>query len=686
MMTVNEKRYGKLLEPYYIGPVKIRNRIIKTAAETGFSNKDDGYVNETLKAFYETQAKGGAGAIYVEGPGIDYPLAKTTPEGIRIDDDKYISGLSELTDAIHKHSCPAFVQLLHAGPWHRAGLQPVAASASDSSDRVGMQPPRELSISEIERIVDQFACAAERAQKAGFDGVDINAAAAHLLSTFLSRHWNKREDAYGCQNIESRARIVIEIIQEIKKRLGQDYPVGVVINGAEYGGDDGISIEESQSLARIMEQAGANSIQVRSYMFGNILSLWPEQLLYPEPLEHLPSALDWSRNGAGAYVPLAAAVKQVVSIPVITVGRLDPALGEKVLRDDKADFIGMCRRLLADPELPNKIASGDLEDIAPCTACLGCLQSFRINRYLRCRVNSALGKEREYQITPVKTKKKVVVIGGGPGGMEAARVAASRGHDVTLYDREHKLGGLLPVAELVKGHTIEDLSALTKYFKHQIVKFGVKVSLGKEIDFESIKRKKPDVVIVATGGLSDMPEIPGINERIVVSSTDLHRKLKIYLRVFSPHVLRWLTKFWMPVGKRVVIIGGAMQGCELAEFLVKRGRQVTIVEESETLGDRMGTDQQLRLLKWFQEKRVVVLTQVKCEEIKENGITIVTKEGIRRTIVADTIVPALPVNGDMELMEMLGDIVPEIYAVGDCREPGLIIDAVADGARVGHTI
>jgi len=297
-----------------------------------------------------------------------------------------------------------------------------------------------------------------------------------------------------------------------------------------------------------------------------------------------------------------------------------------------------------------------------------------------------LGKEREYEIRPAEKRKQVLIVGGGPGGMEAARVAALRGHDVTLYVREGKLGGLLPIAELVKGRKIEDLSALIKYFQCQIIKLGVKVNLGKEIDVESIDRTKADVVIVATGGLPSIPDISGINERIVVSSTDLHRKLKIYLRVFSPHVLRWLTKFWMPVGKRVVIIGGALQGCELAEFLVKRGRQVTIVEESDTLGDGMGTDQQLRLLKWFQEKRVTVLTQVKCEEITENGITIVTKEGIRKTIVADTIVPALPVNGDMELTEMLGDIVPAIYAVGDCREPGLIIDTVADGARVGHTI
>ncbi|MCP4608286.1 MAG: FAD-dependent oxidoreductase [Planctomycetes bacterium] len=680
------KRFENLLEPYHIGPVKIRNRIIKTAAETGFFNKDDGYVNGRMKAFYEAQAKGGAGAVYVEGPGIDYPLGKTNLDGIRIDDDKYISGLSELTDAIHKHNCPAFVQLLHAGPWHRAGWQPVAASASDVSERAGMQPPRELSISEIEGIVEQFASAAERAQKAGFDGVDINAAAAHLLSTFLSRHWNKREDAYGCQSLETRARIVIEIIHKIKKRLGQDYPVGVVINGVEYGGDGAMTIEESRELAQIVEQVGADSIQVRSYVFGNIASLWPEQLFYPEPLEHLPEELDWSRTGAGAFVPVAAAVKQAVSIPVITVGRLDPALGEKVLREGKADFIGMCRRLLADPDLPNKVASGRIEDIAPCTACLNCLESFQINRYLRCRVNSALGKEREYEIKPAKKKKRVLIIGGGPGGMEAARVSALRGYDVTLHAREHSLGGLLPTAALVKGLEIENLSELVKYFETQMNKLGVKVKLGKDVNPSEVEKTASDAVILATGGLPSIPDIPGIDGSKVVSNADLHQKLKFYLRLFGPQVLRKLTKFWMPVGKKVIIIGGEMQGCELAEFLVKRGRQVTIVEESETMGDGICSVQRLRLLEWLKNSGVTIRTEVKYDQITDIGLVIITKDGVLETFEADTLIPALPIIPNIDLLKALEGKIPEIYAIGDCQKPGLITDAVADGARVGHSI
>lgn len=479
---------------------------------------------------------------------------------------------------------------------------------------------------------------------------------------------------------------MVDIIQETKRRLGQQYPVGVVINGAEYGGNNGLTIEESQGLARILERAGANSIQVRSYRFGNVTSLWPEQLLYPEPLEQLPTELDWSKTGAGAYVPLAAAIKQVVSIPIITVGRLDPNLGEKALREGKADFIGMCRRLLADPELPNKVASGRLDDIAPCTACLNCLESFRTNRYLRCRINSALGKEREYEIQTAEKKKRVLVIGGGPGGMEAARVAALRGHDVTLHAKEHRLGGLLPTAALVKGLEIEDLSGLVKYFETQISKLGVKVNLGKEVNPSEIAIIQPDAVILATGGLPSIPEILGFNERKVVSSADIHRRLKVYLRLFGPQILRQLTKLWMPMGKNVVIIGGAMQGCELAEFLVKRGRQVTIIEESETLGDGIVSDQRLRLLKWLKKSGVTIRTEVKYDQITDKGLVIITKDGVRETFEADTIITALPILPNIDFLKALEGKIPEIYAAGDCQKPGLIADAIADGARIGHTV
>ncbi|MFC1928568.1 FAD-dependent oxidoreductase [Chloroflexota bacterium] len=707
---VASKRFEKLLEPGRIGSVKTRNRMIKTAAEMGFWSEEELHMNETVKAFYEAIAKGGIGLLTVETPTIDYPISARRKGHYRIDDDKYIKGLSELTQVIHKHGCPTFLQLYHSGPWQTAPLSwrktspgeppyivpgpPIAASPVSINSELDRhnEVPRELTIPEIEEIVDKFASAAVRAQKAGFDGIEINAGSSHLPNSFLSPFWNRRQDAYGCGSLENRARFVTGIIREIKKRLGRDFPVSVIINGIEIGrvigvGDsECLTSEDSRGLARILQEAGADAIHVRSIWLGMfVASIFPDQLFYPEPpisLKSFPEEYDWSHRGAGANVPLAAAMKKVLSIPVITVGRLNPELGEKVLREGKADFIGMTRRLFADPELPNKIASGRLDDIAPCTACGTCSGS----RPKRCRVNAAMGKEQTYVIKQAEKRKKVMVVGGGPAGMEAARVAALRGHEVTLYEKTHKLGGLLPMAALVKGLEVECLLDLVRYLKTQIDKLGVKTELGKEVNASLIEQIKPDVVILATGGIPTIPEITGINKRNVISSPDLHRMLKFYLRFLGPRILRLLTRLWMPIGKRVVIIGGGIHGCELAEFLVKRGRKVTVVDTAETLGEGMVDFQKLYLISWFHKRGVTMMPQVKYEEITDEGLTIVTKEGSRQTIKADSIVPAMSLIPNNGLLKSLEGKVSEIYAIGDCREPNLIVDAIADGSRIARAI
>jgi len=688
-LVKGKAKFERLLEPFYIGNIRTRNRLVKSTAESALYNENDFYISEACKAFYESLAKGGIGLLNVESPTIDYPLSMANLHGFRIDDDKYIPKLGELVQVIHKHHCPTFLQLHHAGPWHMSwatGLKPVAASALPQAELPGFEAPRELSIAEIEEIVLKVVSAAERAQKAGFDGVEINAAASHLFATFLSRLWNRREDAYGCGTLENRARIMTDIITGIKKSLGQDFPVSVIINGLEFGGEGAMTIQESQGIARILEKAGADAIQLRCHKRGYIAALWPEHLFYPEASQPLPKEADWSRRGEGAYVPLAAAIKKVVSIPVTTVGRLDPELGERALREGKLDFIAMTRRLLADPELPNKIASGRLDDIAPCTACLCCLDRIMACKPLRCRINARLGRESEHEVKQAEKKKKVLVIGGGPAGLEAARTAALRGHEVMLCVKEHRLGGLVHTAALVKGLEIEDLLRFIDYFKSQLAKLNVTVRLGTEITPAEIRKIKPDAVILALGGSPTLPDIPGIESPHVLGGADLYARLRFYLRVFGPKILRKMTRLWMPIGKRVVIIGGAIQGCELAEYLVKRGRKVTIVETGEALGEGIGPVNTFCLFGWLSEKGVDMITDVTYQMITPEGLVVTQKDGSTRLIEADTIMTATPLRPNSDLLKALEGTVPEVYAIGDCAEPGLIIDAVADGFRVGHLV
>lgn len=694
---VRKGKFEKLLEPFQIRQVKLKNRMVK-APYSSITADRDGYVTETGISFYEAAARGGVGLSIVEGTAID-PLGVSGSPRLVIYDDRFIPGLSKLARTIHKYDCSVFLQLHHAGPAHSTGAyggqvservsaaQPVAASSLsyDELPAPMQNLPRELTIPEIEDLVQKFTKGAERAQEAGFDGVELHFAHTYLVNSFLSRAWNKRQDAYG-GDLRNRVRFAVDIVQEVRQHVGEDFVVGARINGAEYGSGKGLTSAEAQEIARMLREAGMDYFSVTGWGYGPYeWFLFPEQILYPEPAEVVvPMARKIKKPGA--FVESAEAIRRAASTPVIAAGRLDPELGEWILEKGKADLVAFSRRLIADPELPNKVALGRLEDIAPCTACQGCWGHFVKGEPIRCRVNPAFGREQEYAIKPVEEKKKVMIIGGGPAGMEAAMVAALRGHEVILYEREHKLGGLLPLAAMIKGVEIEDLPALVRYLRTQITKLGVKVELGKEVNLALVEKIKPDVVILATGGTLTVPKIPGINKSNVVSSSDLHRRVKIFLRFLGPRLLRWLTRFWMPIGKRLVIVGGLIQGCEMAEFLVKRGRNVTIVETSNQLGTGIPDVNRVRHLAWLAKKGVTMLSEVRYEEITDKGLTLITKEGETQTIEADTILIATPPEPNTELFKILEGKVPEIYLIGDCKEPKLIVDAIDDGSRIGRAI
>jgi 2,4-dienoyl-CoA reductase (NADPH2) len=697
----------KLLEPGYIGKVKTRNRMIKTAA-LGWILHDDqkGVFRPEGLAYYAAIAKGGVGLQVMEDPAFR-PFTWGRP----FYNDSYIEHEKELVDLMHKYNCPTFVQLTDSRPL--IGLPNTAASSAfNYPSKLDMNNalPKAMSLAEVHEEIDLIAKAGWRCKKAGYDGIEINCACSHMFATFLSRFWNKRTDEYGPQSLENRCRIVVEMIQGIKNLCGADYPVGILMNGYEINvfelgnNTDCSNIEESIATAKIFENAGADSIQVRSASIGNhINGFFPDlYYMFEKGKANNGYGMDmdikkyWPQfvteyDGAGAFIETAGQIKKALHIPVIVVGSMDPRLipdvVENAIRDGKIDFVAMTRPLTADPELPKKIIEGRMDDIRPCAHCITCFPMSR------CRVNAASTRAEGaqmpegYDVQPATTKKKVMIIGAGPAGMEAARVAALRGHEVTLYEKSSRLGGLMPLAAMVKGEHEKILDFVT-YLANQIDKLGVDVKLGKEVNAALVKKVKPDAVIVANGGAATTPNIPGINKSIVMSSDSLHKTLETGLRFIRPFTLRTLTNFYMPIGKKVIIIGGQIQGVQLAEFLAQRGRDVTIVDEDKAanLGLFLPSFVKDRVLLYDRSHGVKILMGVKYGEITDTGMTITTSFGIEKTIEADSIVLALPSAINTALADSLKSIVSEVYTVGDCSKVGVMVDAVEAGNLTARKI
>lgn len=692
-------QFERLLSPVRVGGLRFKNRIYKPPSGTKLFNNTKGYVSEEGKLIYEAWAKGGAGCIVVESPAIGDERSIDIPNKYLINDDKFIPGLSELVRVIHRHDCPALLQLYHAGQWHLGGLSgltPVSSSPHPQISELAPvpdlrvladNPPCEaLSLEDIGIIEQQFIDAAERAAKAGFDGLELGAGANHLLASFVSRYWNSRHDEYGCDSYENRARIVVNIIRGIKARLGDDFTVILTINGIENGmGEKGITEAETLELVKLYEEAGADAFQPRVYELYNRASYWTEQYFYPEKRSSVPAGLDFSHRGIGAFTKIGATLKTVTSKPVVIPGKWDSDFGyaEEMLGRGKVDVIAVCRGLFADTDLPVKLKEGRLEDIAPCTACLSCLTGGMLP--IRCRINAFIGGKETYNAYPkIQRKKKVLVIGAGPAGLEAARVAALRGHEVVLYSKEPFIGGLMNMASVIKGSYPEDIQQIIEYYKVQLRKLKVKLVKGKEAGLKTVERESPDVVFLATGATVSERPIPGSDQKIVVSDKFLRAGLDLALKVAGPSTLSKATERWMPIGKTVIVMGGDIKAVQLTEFLTKRGRKVTLVCEEDEMqyGEGLPRLNNFKLGEWFKEKGVEIIKGARFEEITKSGLAFSTREGERTVLHADSIVPVYPLKKNEDLYTSLQGKAPEVLAVGACKDPkALIVDAVEDAAK-----
>jgi 2,4-dienoyl-CoA reductase (NADPH2) len=688
---VVDKKFETLFTPFKIRGIELKNRMVKSPQGT-YTSTHDGAPSEDFYPYLEALAKGGVGLIIVEATVVDAPLGLPIFPWRILTEDKFIPYYARMAELVHQYGTKIILQLFHAGPSHPQAfskLQPVSASSIPPAESPSplFNQARELTIPEIKDIEAKFVQAAGRIKNAGLDGVEFHGGHRYLINAFLSPGYNRRQDEYGNGTLENRARMAVDILKETKQKFGsEDFIIGIRMNGQEWGLKKGISQTDSNGFAKLFQAAGADYLHVSGYGYHDFLwSYWPEQLNFPEPTEEVKPWLKTVKK-PGFIVLSAEQIKKQVEIPVIGGGRIQPDVADTDIKENKMDLYFIGRRLFADPELPNKLAAGKVEDIAPCTACRECWDAISHLQKVQCRINTTLLNETENAIKPAVRKKKVLIIGSGPAGMEAARVAALRGHDVTIYERESRLGGQLNLAAMIKGLDVENLDDFIDYFKVQFSKLGIKIKLGKTADSSVIAEERPDVVVVATGGKSVTPLIPGIDKKIVLKSSALYEQSRSFLNLLGSQNLRRITRSWMPVGKTVVVMGGDIQGLELAEFLVKRGRKVTVVEEGDKFGVNLVAITAGQLIPWLTQKGVTMISGAKFKEVTDDGLVVTGKDGELMTLPADNILTALPLAPDITALDLFKGKAPEVYAAGDCREPRRVLHAVHDGARVGRLI
>ncbi len=641
--------FQRLFSSKKINGCEIPNRLAVTAMVANFCNTD-GTATEQYISYHEAKAKGGWGLIITEDYAVnEHAMGYKYIAGLW--KDEQIESHRQLTERIHKYDSKIFCQIYHAGrqsnSFVNGGVQPFAPSAIPCPWL--RELPRELTVNEIKQIIEDFGDCALRAKKAGFDGVEVHAGHGYLLAEFMSTYVNKRTDLYGgC--LDNRLRIIKEVYDNIRSKVGKEYPVTIRFSAYE-GFEGGRDMSESRVLAKLFEEWGFDALHVSNGAYG-----------------------DHNRGGivAPMYYPHAfgvdnaAEIKKLVQIPVFTVNRInDPRMAESILELGKADFIGMGRGSLADPDLPKKAKNGELTSIRYCIGCLqGCTGALYNGTSLSCLVNPTLGHEYKLDYSKVENPKKVIVIGGGPGGLEAARAAAMKGHKVSLYEKREFLGGQFRSAGYppCKG----ELATYIAWVSKELEKLKVEINLSVEVNKQLIEEQSPDIIIVATGGTPVVPPIKGIDRPNVLKAEE----------VLLGHV---------PTGDKIVVAGGGEVGAETAAHLGMQQRATTIVEMMPELCRDLDGVNKYNLMKILNEYQVQSYTGTKVIEILESGVTVENEDG-QFTIPAETVVLALGYKPDNGLAEELKAVYPDVRVIGGAVKTSNALTAIHEGFHTGFNL
>lgn len=627
----------RLFTPVSIGSLRLQNRLVFAAMGPKLANIH-GEVTDGQVAYYAARARGGPGMVVVEAAIV---ADERNVANLAIHSDWMIPGLSRLASCVREWGVRAALQLSHFGGT-RIGLNRQALAGSAAPDR--------LEPDEIEGLIELYVRAAGRARTAGFEAVQVHAAHGHLIFQFLSPRTNHRTDAFG-GTPERRAEFLLRTIRGIKAALGPSYPVMAKISADEFL-DDGFRLKDCLRILPLAEAAGLDALEVSA---GNQLDtkFWNVQ----------PMSMP-----RGCLTDLSAALKVRASIPIVAVGRInDPLLAEEIIREGKADLVAMGRALLADPDLPTKAAEGRLDDICRCIACNWC-HGKRTWAYkpIACAVNPIAGRERELELRPAVAPKRVLVVGGGVGGLEAAMVLRQRGHKVLLYEKSEWLGGQSSPLAVAPPHK-EEVQGVVDYLVAQVRKLDVQVELGQAMTAERIREIQPDAVIVAAGVRERVPSLPGFD------SDRVHTAHRVLLGE-------------LPAGQRIVVAGAGQTGSETAEFLALQGRQVVLVGRRPQIASDLEPLTRRLLVERLERLGVELRPGSEVLGLEEGNVLVRNGAAVVERVPADALVVAMGVEPERRLLDEIEAVGIPGYAVGDCVQPGEIADAIHDAFRVASVL